>query len=278
MTSEELIPGEDRPRSPKRAIEGNVEEPEGARQRIDEGTTEVEERPEKFQALNVLQDEPVSRVLRVKGVRAVKEIEKFIRTEPPRYHIDEEVELEWFEELETAVGSDEEEEVDYLSADEGVPEEGPKWSHDVEDGPPKLEEGELEKVDEFSTMSEIERLTKMGVLKEVPEGSDVSRYKFLSTKVVYDWRRREGGWRRRGRLVAREFRWLSSYDIASLFSPTGVASTVKLLSGLFVSSDGYTLGGIDVGDAYLMVEQEEPTVVEVDGKYYDWGSHSQDRE
>ena len=90
----------------------------------------------------------------------------------------------------------------------------------------------------------------------------------MSTKVVYDWRHREGEWRRRGRLVAREFRWLSSYDVASLFSPTGVASTVKLLSGMFVSPDGYSLGSIDVGDAYLMVEQEEPTVVEVDGKYY----------
>ena len=108
---------------------------------------------------------------------------------------------------------------------------------------------------------------EMNVLKEMPEGTDVSKYKFLSTKVLYDWRHHEGEWRRRGRLVVREFRWLSSYDIASLFSSTGVASTVKLSSGLFVSSEGYTLGSIDVGDAYLMVEQEEPTVVEVDGRY-----------
>ena len=40
---------------------------------------------------------------------------------------------------------------------------------------------------------------------------------------------------------------------------------------LFLSSEGYTLGSIDVGDAYLMVEQEEPTVVKVDGKYYELG-------
>ena len=33
----------------------------------------------------------------------------------------------------------------------------------------------------------------------------------------------------------------------------------------------YSLGSIDVGDAYLMVEQEEPTVVEVDGAYYELG-------
>ena len=88
---------------------------------------------------------------------------------------------------------------------------------------------------------------------------------------MYDWRHRESEWRRRGRLVAREFRWLGDTDIASLFSPTGVASTVKLLSALFSSSEGYSLGSIDVGDAYLMVEQEEPTVVEVDGEYYELG-------
>ena len=44
-----------------------------------------------------------------------------------------------------------------------------------------------------------------------------------------------------------------------------------LLSALFSSSEGYSLGSIDVGDAYLIVEQEEPTVVEVDGEYYELG-------
>ena len=259
-SSEQMIPGEDPPASPtKRSLEDRAEEPEPVRQRIDEGTGEVEERLDKFQAV------------RVKDVRSVNEIKKFLRSEQPRYHIDEEVELDEFEDLETAVGSDKED-VDYVpDGEDEIAEEVPKWSHAVEDGPPKLEEVELEQVDGVSRQSEIERLTKMGVLKEMPEGTDVTKYKFLSTKVVYDWRHREGEWRRRGRLVAREFRWLSSYDIASLFSPTGVASTVKLLSGLFVSSDGYTLGSIDVGDAYLMMEQEEPTVVEVDGKYYELG-------
>ena len=111
----------------------------------------------------------------------------------------------------------------------------------------------------------------MKVLNKLPKDADLTKYKFLSTKVVYDWRHRESEWRRRGRLVAREFRWLGDTDIASLFSPTGVASTVKLLSALFSSSEGYSLGSIDVGDAYLMVEQKEPTVVEVDGEYYELG-------
>ena len=72
-------------------------------------------------------------------------------------------------------------------------------------------------------------------------------------------------------MVAREFRWLTDYDLAALFSPTGVASTVKLLSALFVSTDSYSLGSIDIGDAYLQVEQDEPTIVEVDGKSYELG-------
>eukprot|EP00439_Symbiodinium_sp_Y106_P043658 s5691_g5.t1 len=111
----------------------------------------------------------------------------------------------------------------------------------------------------------------MKVLNKLPKDADLTKYRFLPTKVVYDWRHRVSEWRRRGRLVAREFRWLGDTDIASLFSPTGVTSTVKLLSALFTSSEGYSLGSIDVGDAYLMVEQEEPTVVEVDGEYYELG-------
>ena len=64
--------------------------------------------------------------------------------------------------------------------------------------------------------------------------------------------------------MAREFRWLTDYDLAVLFSPTGVASTVRLLSALFVSTDHYSLGSIDIGDAYLQVKQDEPTIAEGD--------------
>ncbi|CAE7785104.1 unnamed protein product [Symbiodinium sp. KB8] len=96
------------------------------------------------------------------------------------YHIDEEVELDELDELETAVGS-ENETAEYMSdGEEEVPEEIPKWSHAVEDGPPKLDEGELEKVDGISRQKEIERLTEMKVLKEMPEGTDVSKYRSTS--------------------------------------------------------------------------------------------------
>ena len=46
---------------------------------------------------------------------------------------------------------------------------------------------------------------------------------------------------------------------------------MKLLSALFVSTDHYSLGSIDIGDAYLQVEQDGPTIVEVDGSWYELG-------
>ena len=96
-SSEEMIPGDDPPSSQtKRNLEGQ-EESEPVRQRVDEGTIEVEERPDKFQAV------------RVEYVRSVNEIKSFVRKEKPRYHIiDEEVELDELDELETAVGSENE--------------------------------------------------------------------------------------------------------------------------------------------------------------------------
>ena len=126
--------------------------------------------------------------------------------------------------------------------------------------------------DRQSRKTEIERLMDMKVLKPISEAQATNgSYKHLSTKIVYDWRHRDGQWKRRERLVAREFRWLTDYDLAALFSPTGVASTVKLLSALFVSTDHYSLGSVDIGDAYLQVEQDESTIVEVDGEWYELG-------
>ena len=261
-SSEEMAAGEEKPppTSPKRTLQSG-EQSEPNRQRIDEGTTAVEERPEK------ITKSESSHVRRLLQVRSVQTIEKFLRTEHPRYHGDEEVDLDEFDEMEVEMEDYDEDFPDYEP--DGEQEQAsdlPTWLHSFEEGPPKLTDEELEKVDVVSRETEIDRLTKMKVLKELGPEADISSYKFLSTKVVYDWRHRENERRRRGRLVARECRWLSSYDTACLFSPTGVASAVKLLSGMFTSSDGYILGSIDVGDAYLMVEQDEPTVVEVDAK------------
>ena len=224
------------------------EQPEAVRQRVDEGTTEVEERPDKFIAVG----ESSSTVRRVIEARSVKKIEPFLRRELLQHHDDEEVDLEEFEKIEAE--SYEEEEWQESDGEEEISEDMPTWSNDFENGSPKLSDEEMEKIEGVSKKHEIEKLTKMTVLNKLPPGADLSKYKFLSTKVVNDWRHRDKEWRRRERLVAREFKWLGDTDIASLFSPIGVASTVKLLSALFTSSEGYTLGSIDLGDIYLMVE------------------------
>ena len=209
-------------------------------------------------------------VRRVCSLKSVKDVEKFLKTEDLRYNDDEEVDIEEFEGVEAEIGDDEELFED--DDDDKFDREGPTWSHEFEEGPPKLSEEELSEVDKQSRKTEIERLTDMKVLKAISEEEAKRRdYKYLSTKIVYDWRHRDGQWKRRGRLVAREFRWLTDYDLSALFSPTGVASTVKLLSALFVSTDNCCFGSIDTGDAYLQVEQDEPTVVEVDGEYYELG-------
>ena len=132
----------------------------------------------------------------VASLRSVQEVEQILRFEKPRHHDDEDVELEEFDEVEAEIddlseqdfGDNEEE--DYASVTV------PEWSRRLEDGPPKLTPGELEEVDSQSREVEIERLLRMKVLKELPEGADTSQYKFLSTRVVYDWRHREDKWKK----------------------------------------------------------------------------------
>ena len=212
-----------------------------------------------------------ARIRRVCSLKSVRDVEKFLKKEELKYNDDEEVDIEEFGSLEAEI-EDEDEVVEDYDNEEIFNEEVPTWSHEFEEGPPKLEEHELEAVDRQSRKAEIERLMDMKVLKPISEAQATSgSYKRLSTKIVYDWRHRDGQWKRRGRLVAREFRWLTDYELAALFSPTGVASTVKLLSALFVSTDHYSLGSVDIGDAYLQVEQDEPTIVEVDGEWYELG-------
>ena len=307
-SSEELVPDEEGVPSPtKRGTEtrGSME-PSPTRIRVEEPPAVVEERPEKLPKVSkvrlpdpgftdseaedmrekiairtVSDDESKStsstsdsfkaRIRRVCSLKSVRDVEMFLKSEEIKYNDDEEVDIEEFNGLEADIVDDEEIEGIYGS-EESPNEEIPEWSHEFEEGPPKLEDHELEAVDKQSRMTEIERLMDMKVLKPIGrEQAESGSYKHLSTKIVYDWRHRDGQWKRRGRLVAREFRWLTDYDLAALFSPTGVASTVKLLSALFTSTDGYILGSVDVSDAYLQVEQAEPTVVEIDGEYYELG-------
>ena len=291
-SSDYMIPDEGgSPRLKRDVIEAELQEPEqeSNRPRIDEGDGEVKENSHKYRATAVRwadeqqsfgsasslaegekSEEYKEYVRRIMMIRSVEEMNPYLKSEVPEYHDDEEVEMEELEEVEANV-CEEEEEIPEWEDEEELNEKLPTWSNNFEDGPPKLTDEELENVDNESRAFEIERLEKMGVLKRLPQDADKAKYKFLSTKVVYDWRHREGKWQRRGRLVAREYKWLTSYDLASLFSPTGVSSTIKMLSAFFVSTEGYSLGSIDVSDTYLQVEQVEPTIVTVGDEDFELG-------
>jgi len=76
----------------------------------------------------------------------------------------------------------------------------------------------------------------------------------------------KGGWFRRAKLVARQFRW-SVFSDDSL-APTSAAVIMKLLAQLAVRTS-MLLFTVDVKDAFLMIPQpadEKATVTTVNGK------------
>ncbi|CAE7608029.1 unnamed protein product [Symbiodinium natans] len=103
--------GEEEPEgTSKRELEGGAaEEPEATRPRVEEGSGQVEERAEKIQ-----RGEPSGTVRRIMATRSVQEVASFLRKDLPKYHDDEEVELEEFEGLEVELEESEEEEAQSL--------------------------------------------------------------------------------------------------------------------------------------------------------------------
>ena len=88
----------------------------------------------------------------------------------------------------------------------------------------------------------------------LPEG------KFVDLKEVFDWRYREGKWKRRRRIVAREFRTGPLTD--ETFSPASSFAVARffLMLHLFY---GWKLESLDISDAYSTVEQQEVCYVKI---------------
>lgn len=149
------------------------------------------------------------------------------------------------------------EEFDLVENDEVNYEEA---EHEAE-GPPEVATEVLQKLDldQEAAVEELERLKKLGVLKDCfqPEEGALE----LDTTSVYDWRHREGKWKRRCRLVAREFRG-NAVSEEETFSPTSTLSAMKVLISLCVTQKLWTVV-LDVKDAFLQVPQQEYVVVEV---------------
>ena len=269
--------------------EGLEESSQPAREpKYDEGSSQPKEREAKVP--KIAEGSPKSAVMyppfyagRAEGVEAYPS-----REEQLEYHDDELLDLdqfkEWFEEIDEMDDKDEQREIEDEEFGEEQIEglsfelEGwspPTWSQNYEDGAPKLSDEDLSKLDLLSDAEEVTRLLEMGVIRPPKDDEPVDTYKQLSTKKVYDWRYRDG-WKRRSRLVAREYKWLESMDISDLYSPTSVASTIKVLASLCASHNGNPhneaeelgLYSYDISDAYLMVPQEESATVVVNGVMY----------
>ena len=132
---------------------------------------------------------------------------------------------------------------------------------------PDVPMDELSSLDALADQVEITRLKGLGVLLPVsclPEG-EVKR---LTTRFVRTWRDKvindKRKWLRRSRYVAREFAWLSP-DRQDLFSPASSNITNRLLQYAYLhrkSSDPMqVMAALDIGDAFLTVDQIQPTIV-----------------
>ena len=130
------------------------------------------------------------------------------------------------------------------------------------DKPPEISPEELAYLDGEAMKTEVEKLTNLGVVKVILEHEMLEDGKFVDLKEVFDWRHREGQWKRRCRIVAREFKTGPSTD--ETFSPTSSFAVVRffLMLHLFY---GWKLASLDISDAYLTVEQQETCYVKISG-------------
>ena len=126
--------------------------------------------------------------------------------------------------------------------------------------PPNLSPEEPNELDTEAMKVEIEKLTAMGVVQTLKEQEMDPEGKFIDLKEVYDWRYRDGKWKRRCRVVAREFRTGPSTD--ETFSPTSSYAVVRLFlfCHLFF---GWKVAALDISDAYLTVVQKEICYVKI---------------
>ena len=127
-------------------------------------------------------------------------------------------------------------------------------------------------VDRIADSLEEQRLKRMGVLEDLAD--DEWMLDILTTRFVYDWRIKEKKmpkgnkmrkWRRRARLVAREYA-NSKRDDAH--SPASGCHSHRLLLVLYLAEKArefgarhVVLGSLDVKDAFLQVPQERPVQI-----------------
>ena len=125
--------------------------------------------------------------------------------------------------------------------------------------PPEVSEEELKVIEEAAGQEEIQRLLKMGVLRD-PTEEELMSGDIWTTRSVFDWRVREKKWKRRCRFVAREFRG-SDGSTPKTFAPTSSLSGTRLLLSTHVLL-GWKIMFVDIKDAFLLVQKQKLVLVE----------------
>lgn len=130
---------------------------------------------------------------------------------------------------------------------------------DEKRGPPEVDEATLQSLDQAAAMEEKNRLGEMSAIEDYSDygGNEL----VLDTRQVFDWRYRDGQWKRRCRLVAREFR-AGAQSTDETFAPTSPKYVVNILL-IFCLVHQLSILVCDIKDAFLTVPQRELVVVEV---------------
>ena len=152
------------------------------------------------------------------------------------------------------------EDIEYEDLVEEEMEDAPK--NDQGESPPEVSPEEFDSMDQEAAVEELNRLSKIGVIEEFAESGASGSEKRMDLREVYDWRYRDGKWRRRCRIVAREYR-AGATSTAETFSPTASNAAARLVLILHLLNPTWVILVLDIKDAYLQVPQQEEVLVTI---------------
>ena len=152
------------------------------------------------------------------------------------------------------------EDIEYEDLVEEEMEDEPK--NDQGESPPEVSPEKLDSMDQEAAVEELNRLSKIGVIEEFAESGASGSEKRMDLREVYDWRYRDGKWRRRCRIVAREYR-AGATSTAETFSPTASNAAARLVLILHLLNPTWVILVLDIKDAYLQVPQQEEVLVKI---------------
>lgn len=108
-------------------------------------------------------------------------------------------------------------------------------------------------------MDEVRKLHDLKVISPVRRDTEtLASTNLVDTTLVYDWRYRDDHWKRRCRIVAREYREGQTNE--EQYSPTSTFAAVRALLVLGMLYDLH-IAAMDVKDAFMVVDQKEEMFV-----------------